>query len=290
MTAVERMRSRKGLGNKKAFCSPSAFRGGKCALSAGRRLQRWTRADRRAGSVPCAHGGKYVTARAPGCAHGSGVGWGERPGGAHGGGHTAGVRGALPQCAPPRRFVLPDGERRGARLEGCANAPPPGAIKASPPAAASASNCPRSRFACFGGRSSPAWTLKPAPALLVAPAPAPTPASARAAHAPPARRAAAPAALQSVRNVPRIVCAKVERGPKLRRRSVAAASEDVPPVPCETCVNSAGWPSATCPVVSLAVCSLPCKALASDNKSYEWHKPRTGLFLKGKDARGEVGY
>ena len=49
-------------------------------------------------------------------------------------------------------------------------------------------------------------------------------------------QAAAPAALQSVRNVPRIVCAKVERGPKLRRRSVAAASEDVPPVPCETCV------------------------------------------------------
>ena len=98
-----------------------------------------------------------------------------------------------------------------------------------------------------------------------------------------------PAALQSVRNVPRIVCAKVERGPKLRRRSVAAASEDVPPVPCETCVNSAGWPSATCPVVSLAMCSLPCKALASDNKSYEWHKPRTGLFLKGKDARAGAG-
>lgn len=61
-------------------------------------------------------------------------------------------------------------------------------------------------------------------------------------------QAAAPAAPQSVRNVPRIVCAKVERGPKLRR-SVAAASEDVPPALCETRVNSAGWPGATCPVV-----------------------------------------
>ncbi|XP_040110060.1 E3 ubiquitin-protein ligase TRIM33-like [Oryx dammah] len=226
------------------------------ALSARRRLQRWTRADRRAGSVPCTHGGKYVTARAPGCAHGSGTGSGERPGRAHGAGHTAGVRGALPQCAPPRRLVLPDEERRRAHLEGCANAPPPGAIKVSPPAAASASNCPRSRFASFGGRSSPAWTLRPAPALLAAPAPAPTPASARAAHVPPARRAAAPAAPQSVRNVPRTVCAKVERGPKLRRRSVAAASEDMPTVPCETCVNSAGWPSATCPVVRPSSVSL----------------------------------
>lgn len=41
-------------------------------------------------------------------------------------------------------------------------------------------------------------------------------------------QAAVPAARQSVRNVPRIACAKVERGPKQRRRNAAAANEDVP--------------------------------------------------------------
>ncbi|XP_004395863.1 PREDICTED: uncharacterized protein LOC101374566 [Odobenus rosmarus divergens] len=123
--------------------------------------------------------------------------------------------------------MCPDGERGRRARAGCACAPPPGAIKASPPAATSASSCPEKPVHLLQRQLLWTWTLRPALALLVVPAPATAPASARGAHAPPARRAAAHAAPQSVRNVPRIVCAKVEREQRPRLTSVAAASEDV---------------------------------------------------------------
>ncbi|XP_038310767.1 transcription initiation factor TFIID subunit 4 [Canis lupus familiaris] len=150
------------------------------------------------------------------------AGWGGVRRGAAGRG-----RGPLPQCAPPPRPGRPDGERGRRARAGCACAPAPGAIKASPPAATSASSCPEQPIHLLQRRLLWTWTLRPALALLVVPVPAMAPASVRDANAPPARRAAAPAALQNVRNAPRIVCAKAEKGQKLRPRSVAAASEDM---------------------------------------------------------------
>ncbi|VCX31435.1 unnamed protein product, partial [Gulo gulo] len=125
--------------------------------------------------------------------------------------------------------VCPDGERgRRARADS-ACAPPPGAIKASPPAATSASSCREKSVHLLQRQLLWTWTLRPALALLAVPAPATkAPASARDANAPPARRAVARAALRNVRNAPRIVCAKVERARRPRLRSAAAASEDGP--------------------------------------------------------------
>ncbi|XP_078294857.1 uncharacterized protein LOC144614603 [Panthera onca] len=166
--------------------------------------------------------------RAPGSARTrllGGVGWGERPAG-----HRAGEGGRLPQCAPPPKPVCPDGERGRRVRAGCACAPPPGAIKASPPAATSASSCREKPVHLLQRQLLWTWTPRPALALLVVPVPATAPASVRDANAPPARRAAAPAARRSVRNAPRTVCAKVKRAPRLRPRSVAAASEDPHPV------------------------------------------------------------
>nr|XP_025867488.1 uncharacterized protein LOC112929573 [Vulpes vulpes] len=145
----------------------------------------------------------------------------------NGGGRVGRGRGPLPQCAPPPRPGRPDGERGRRARAGCACAPAPGAIKASPPAATSASSCPEQPIHLLQRHLLWTWTLRPALALLVVPVPAMAPASVRDANAPPARRAAAPAALQNVRNAPRIVCAKAEKGRKLRPRSVAAASEDM---------------------------------------------------------------
>lgn len=68
-------------------------------------------------------------------------------------------------------------------------APPPGAIKASPPAATSASSCREKSVHLLQRQLLWTWTLRPALALLAVPAPATkAPASARDANAPPARR------------------------------------------------------------------------------------------------------
>ncbi|XP_053067189.1 WAS/WASL-interacting protein family member 2-like [Acinonyx jubatus] len=124
--------------------------------------------------------------RAPGSARTrllGGVGWGERPAG-----HRAGEGGRLPQCAPPPKPVCPDGERGRRVRAGCACAPPPGAIKASPPAATSASSCREKPVHLLQRQLLWTWTPRPALALLVVPVPATAPASVRDANAPPARR------------------------------------------------------------------------------------------------------
>ncbi|XP_058563021.1 sterile alpha motif domain-containing protein 1-like [Neofelis nebulosa] len=170
------------------------------------RLQRRTRPQRctrrhahgRTGSVPppppappctrreAAPAGSSGAPRAPGSARTrllGAVGWGERPAG-----HRAGEGGRLPQCAPPPKPVCPDGERGRRVRAGCACAPPPGAIKASPPAATSASSCREKPVHLLQRQLLWTWTPRPALALLVVPVPATAPASVRDANAPPARR------------------------------------------------------------------------------------------------------
>nr|KAF6411034.1 metallothionein 3 [Rousettus aegyptiacus] len=67
-------------------------------------------------------------------------------------------------------------------------------------------------------------------------------------------KVAAPAALQSVRNAPRIVCAKVERGQRQRRRSATAPTEMRTCPRCEQCVNSTRRPRATSPCGGAQLC------------------------------------
>lgn len=102
---VEGIRGREGLGNNKAFFSPSAFRGGKCALSAGRHLRRYTLAGRRAGQCPPLHTVGSGWLRAPGCARGSGGGGGGQRPNVHtaGEGGTAAAVRASAQAGAPRR-------------------------------------------------------------------------------------------------------------------------------------------------------------------------------------------
>lgn len=89
------------------------------------------------------------------------------------GGGGMGEGGPLPQCAPPPKPVCPDGERGRRARAGCACAPPPGAIKASPPAATSASSCPEKPIHLLQRQLLWTWTLRPALALLVSPRPQP---------------------------------------------------------------------------------------------------------------------
>lgn len=101
-------------------------------------------------------------------ARGCWVGWGERPAR-----HRAGEGGRLLQCAPPPKPVCPDGERGRRVRAGCACAPPPGAIKASPPAATSASSCREKPVHLLQRQLLWTWTPRPALALLVSPRPHP---------------------------------------------------------------------------------------------------------------------